>query len=161
MRSPPIPSPRPFAGQSMNQRSGRYPASSSGSTRSSDSVPSGLRHRRVQREPSWSLSVSLEYGCAQPIPEFDGGLGFDRARSEISSPGAKAAARNRGLRSLRVRLRFPTPGCCQAIGNESEPPLFPTKSCQSSCAFVVRLVVQNGELTAEYPPDVPARGERG
>src|ERR1700730_12456399 len=141
----------------MTQRSGRYPASSSGSTGSSGSIPIGLRHRWVRREPTWSLSVSLGYGCAPPLPAFDGGLGFDRTRSEISSPEAKAAAQDRSLKSLRVQLRFPALGCCQATDNESERPLFPTESCQSSCTFVVRLVVQNAAPTAEYPPDVPVK----
>src|ERR1700719_3076040 len=124
---------------------------------SNDSVPSGPRHRRVRREPTWSLSVSLGYGCARPLPEFDGGLCSARARSEISSPGAKAAAQDRGLKSLRVRLRSPTPGCCQAIGNESEPPSFPTGSYRSPCAYVGRRAAQNDALAAEYPPFVPAK----
>jgi hypothetical protein len=73
-----IASPGFFVSQSMNQRFGRYRASSSGSTRSNGSIPSRLRHRWVRKEPNWFLSVSLGYGCARPLPAFDGGLCFDR-----------------------------------------------------------------------------------
>src|SRR5580704_14858985 len=79
----------------------------------------------------------------------------------MSSPGAKASARGQGLESLRVQLRFPTPGCYRATGTESEPLLYPTESCESSCAFVVWLVVQNVAPKGEYPLDVLAREEHG
>jgi len=119
-----------------------------------------MQHRVVRRRPTGSLSGSQEYGCARPLPEFVGGLPF-LAGPVNSSPGAKAATLDLGSKSLRVRLRSPTPGCSQATGTESEPPLFPKGSYQSFCTFVVWPVAQNDVREAEYPLDVPAKAGRG